>query len=94
MAEVKTFKMMSGEEVITRVEDGSTDNHIKIIKPRTIAITPIGPGQAQLALIPYVASDPDGEFDIPKTAIMCEITLSNDQLEKGYLEQTSGIVLA
>lgn len=93
MAEVKTLKMISGEEIITRVEDGSDDDHITIVKPRSIAITPIAPGEAQLALIPYIASDPDGSFDIPKTAIMCEINLSNDQLEMGYLEQTSGIVL-
>jgi len=93
MAEVKTFKMLSGEEVISRIEN-ETDDRITLVKPRTIAITPVGPGQAQLALIPYVASDPDGKFDIPKTAIMCPIELTNDQLEKGYLEQTSGIVLA
>ena len=93
MSEVKTFKMMSGEEIIARIEN-ETDERLTIIKPRTIAITPVGPGQAQLSLIPYVASDPDGEFDIPKTAIMCIIDLSNPELEKGYLEQTSGIVLS
>ena len=91
--EVRSFKMISGDEVITRVdnEDGVT---LDFVKPLSIAQVNTGKNQVQLALIPYCASNPEAVLrGVQKSSILAEITPVNKELEAGYIQQTSGIVL-
>lgn len=93
MSDVRTFKMVSGEEVITRVE-GEDENNVTFAKPRVLALVPVGQGQVQVQMIPYVASNPDCTIKIARIAIGGEIDDPARQLVDGYMEQTTGIALA
>ena len=91
--EVKAFKVVSGEEVLGRIVEDKTDSYI-VKSPRAIMIQPGPNGQVGITLIPLFASSQDGEIEIKKSHIIGEASKVSADLEKGYLEQTSGIALA
>ena len=55
---------------------------------------PVAAGQMQVALVPYAASNPDCSIVVNKSAIIGEIVDPSNEIQDGYLEQTSGIVLS
>lgn len=82
---VYTFKMNSGEEVIAKVEDGSSD-WIKVSEPVSVA-----PGPQGLGLVPSMfTADVQGEIRLNTTNIaLCART--DDSVCMKYLEATTGI---
>ena len=93
MSEVQVFKLITGEEIIARV-GVTSDDAITLVKPRVVAIGPGPGGQMSVTLIPLFASCPDGDFVLNKSVIVGTPTGTiTKELEKGYLEQTSGFVL-
>ena len=93
MSETRVYKINTGEEVIARIgkEDEET---IVLEKPRVVAIGPGPNGQMAVTLIPLLASCPDGDFALEKHAIVGQPKSElNEELEKGYIQQTSGIAL-
>jgi len=95
-SKIRLFKLVTGEEIIGSVEYGiTTDEQLKIARPRVLAMTPVGPGQVSLALVPWFMSNPDGTFIVNKNKIVAEPEGDTPrQLEDAYLQQTSGIQLA
>ncbi len=94
MTNVITLKLSSGEEIISRVvkRDETT---IILDRPNMIGMVPAGPdGQVGIQLLPWIASNQDSkEVKVSLAHIVAEI-VPNDELEKGYLQRTSGIALS
>jgi hypothetical protein len=93
MDNIRVFKIMTGEEIISRVTE-ETDTTFTLNKPRVVAIAPGPNGQVSVTLIPLFASNQDGDAGLEKAAIVAEVSEINDELEKGYIQQTTGIALA
>jgi len=93
MSEVQVYKLITGEEVISRIGE-EKETTITLVKPRVVAIGPGPGGQMSITLIPLLASNPDGDLELEKSAIVGrpngEIA---KELEAGYLEQTTGLAL-
>ena len=80
---VYTIKLISGEEIISRVNqlDGVTE----LIKPRSIGMGPQG-----FAMMPWMLSAPDNNVVISDTAII-GATETSSQVSKQYIQQTTGL---
>ena len=88
------FKLISGEEVIGRMGDTTEDNRIVLSRPRAVAVTQgSAPGQMGIALVPFLASNPDGDIAVAQDHIMATAAPTKE-LEDGYIQQTTGIALA
>lgn len=93
--EVASFKLTSGEEIITRVaERNEEEGYIVVDRPNMVGIAqaPNGAGLA-VQLMPWFASDQEGSAKVFINHIVAEIK-PNEELEKGYLQRTSGIAMA
>jgi len=110
MGNILSFKMRGGDEVVAEVigvESGKktlleqefsstlppvTEYHIR--RPHILRFMQTGPGQSGLVFIPWTLSNPTIEkMVIPAS----EVVLTYDpsaNVEKQYIEQTSGIALA
>lgn len=92
--EIKVFKIVTGEEIISRVTD-EDESAYQLDRPRVVAIAPNPQtGQMSVTLIPLFAVDQDGTATIYKSAVVGEPHAINEELEKGYLQQTTNIALA
>ena len=80
---VYTIKLMSGEELISRVkqEGGVTE----LIKPRTVGMGPQG-----FAMMPWMMSAPDNNVVISDTIIV-GATETSKNVATQYLKQVTGI---
>lgn len=91
---IKIFKLVSGEEIITKVfEDVPLQSFIIIEKPRSIQPIPQGPNQFGIGLLPYMITNADGQIKLYRTAISGECDAPPD-VEKVYLQQTTNIQIA
>ena len=93
--EVASFKLDTGEEIIGRITSRNPHNNtIVISKPRALALMPgQAPGQMTIQLVPFMASDQDGDITVFDAHIVAQGKPASD-LEKGYLQNTSGIEIA
>ena len=91
---VKSFKLSTGEEIIARVERRVIENDTIVVShPRAIML--VGDpsrGQMGMTLVPWMASNQDGEVVLSGAHVVAETDPASD-LEKGYLENTSGLQL-
>lgn len=96
MEAVQVFKLISGEEVIARI-DPSVDilnaTHLVLNKPRVISIVPGQGGNIGVALMPLSVNAIDDEYVIIAGAFIGYPTKINPNLEKRYLSETSNIQL-
>lgn len=83
--EVYTFKLNSGEELITKVVQSGGD-HIIISEPVSIA-----PGQQGLQMIPSMfTANPKEEFKLNTNSVAI-IAETDDSIKVKYIEATTGI---
>ena len=88
MSEVISIKLSTSEELIARVVERKEDS---IVLDRPLAIGLVqGPQGVSMQLIPFMASNQDGEITISNNHIVAETTPAKE-LEDGYLQQTSPI---
>jgi hypothetical protein len=108
MNSVKSFKLVTGEEVVAEVVRELSGNQVLsemtaysgavtsyiVRRPHVLQFQQVAPGQFGLALIPWTLSAPDiDRLEIPaSTVVVCFAPAMN--VEKQYLEQTSGIALS
>jgi len=84
---VYTFKMNSGEEMITKVVD-ITQNTLTIEEPVSIA-----PGQQGMQMIPSMfTADPKGKFTL-NTSSIALYAETDANIKDKYIEATTGIKL-
>jgi hypothetical protein len=102
MSEVKSFKLVGGDEIVAEVigevtKDMNCDGPIiayVLRRPHILQFQPMGNGNLGLAFVPWTLSNPTIErIKIPVSQIVAEFEPA-DRVERQYLEQTSGISLA
>ena len=87
--DVITFKLYSGEEMITRIQEEHAD-HYMVIKPMCLIPSPSG----QMALAPGVFSiDPKDPVRLNKLSVAMQAKTVQD-IANQYLQQTTGLTLA
>lgn len=91
--DVKVLKLTTGEEVIGRFKTLNGDLY-QLTKARQVIMQPVGPQQVGIGLLPWLASNQDGDVPIKKSQVIVEPISPPDELEKEYLQQTTGIALA
>ena len=90
MTEVISLKLSTSEELVARVVERKEDS---IVLDRPLAIGLVqGPQGVNVQLIPFMASNQDGEITVSNNHIVAETTPTKE-LEDGYLQQTSPIDL-
>lgn len=95
MAEIKVVKLINGDEIIGKMSNVVDWNSgLEVEKPRLIAVMQTGPGAVGVALLPWSAAAIDGTITIRSSAIMTDTYDASNELEKQYLQQTSGIAIA
>jgi len=104
MGAVKSFKIAGGDEIVAEVIDEirsglvvesaqQTVSAWVVRRPHALKMQPMGSGQVGLAFIPWTLSNPTIErMQIPASIVSVMFDPS-DQVEKQYLQQTSGISL-
>jgi len=91
--DVKVLKLITGEEVIARVSEESS-NLLTLEKPMTLQMIPpnTSTGQVGFALVPWIKAAKND-----KTTISIEHVLvtdeASDQTEKNYLQLITGLSL-
>ena len=84
--QVYTFKLNSGEELIAKVSDTSSDDWISIEHPVSVA-----PGPQGMGLVPSLfTADPDEKLRL-NTASISLYALTDDPVKMKYIEATTGI---
>ena len=96
--EVKVVKLVSGEEVIGKLED-TGDDYIVIANARSLMMQQGPDGQVGLGMVPFMpsadnpATDSESNVKIYSQFIMAEPTTVPSALEDAYLRSTSKIAL-
>jgi hypothetical protein len=91
--EVYSWKLDTGEEVVGSLVSINIENGtFTVNRPRAIAIMPGRNGQMGMTLVPFMASNQDGDIELSTAHIVASTTPAKD-LQKGYLESTTSLVL-
>jgi hypothetical protein len=96
---IKAFKLVTGEEVVgelksTALTDSKSKEDYLVGRPNVLRFQQVGPNQLGLTFVPWILSNPDiEEVTLSHTSVIA-ITDLSEQVERNYLEQTSGIDLA
>lgn len=92
--EIRVFKLLSGEEIVGKVVKKDKEGLV-IEKVRTLSLSATGEqGKVGMNLIPFMFTCMDGEIVFPESSILCKPRKVDDNLEKFYLEQTTGLSIA
>ena len=85
--EVLTFKIVSGEEIVARLDSESETEYV-LLKPMMIVIQPDSVG-----LGPFMFSmDPQGKFHLMKNSVVCS-GKTEAEIAKQYISTTTGVAL-
>ena len=93
--DVKVLKLITGEEVITRVtEEENNYSLITLEKPMTLQMIPptTSTGQVGFALVPWMKAAKNEKVTISIEHIITEDEAS-EQTEKNYLQVVTGLSL-
>jgi hypothetical protein len=82
------LKLSNGDELIARVTPTGTYTHVYVVGMQQ---TP--DGRIGMGMLPYITSNQDVEVNINPSHIVCTFEL-DAQIQKTFLEKTSGIALA
>jgi hypothetical protein len=88
--EVYSFKLISGEEIISKVfEEG--DNYFSLKDARMLMMSQNG----NLSLMPVImfAADPDKLLTLNKSAIAFQSKYIREELKTGYLSSVSKLII-
>jgi len=83
--EVYTFKMNSGEELVAKVTDVTTD-HVQVEQPVSIAPAPQG-----MSLVPSMFTADRGQPVTINTATISMHALTDEPVRVKYIEATTGL---
>lgn len=86
---VRYIRLTTMDELITQVEDGSSPDMIKLVKP----MMPVNNGNGGIGLVPWGMFNPKREFEIKRDLIMFDSDCVGG-LAKGYLQMSSDIQVA
>ena len=87
--DVKVLKLVTGEEVLAKVEAINDDTKLSLKDARTLAYGQDGrPG-----MIPFMQLAPDRAVIISASSVIGEVFPVDPEMERKYLSDTSGIAL-
>ena len=90
--DVKAIKLITGEELISRVTEGE-NNTLILDTPMILQPIPTDrPGQMSLALMPWLMAGKGKEISISADNIILQDEVKDD-VEKNYLAQVTGLTL-
>jgi hypothetical protein len=91
--DIVTFKLVTTEEIIAKVVS-LNDTTVTIEKPLLLQLSmDQASGQPSVQMLPFwVLSAETPKLDLQKSHIMV-MALSNDGAKKGYLQNTSGLII-
>lgn len=89
---VKGIRLVAGEDIIGRVMAENEDS-ITLSKPRQVMLVPVSESQMQVSLGPFLMFAKNEVFEFSKQSIVTTFDVS-EQMEKQYLQMTTGLVLA
>ena len=91
--DVKVLKLITGEEVIARVSEESS-NLLTLEKPMTLQMIPpnTSTGQVGFALVPWLMTGKSEKITITTDHIIAQDD-PKDQARKNYLENITGLTL-
>jgi hypothetical protein len=98
MSEVKSFKTVGGDEIVSEVislvYEGEKIVKYKLRRPQVLQFQPVAPGKMGLAFVPWLLSNPElDSVEVPVTVLpFCFPTAT--EVERQYLTQMSGIQIA
>jgi hypothetical protein len=96
--EVTVLKLVSGEEVIGKVEE-QNDEYIVLGNARSLMMQQTGDGQVGLGMVPFMpsadnpATDTESDVKVYKQFIMAQPTAIPSGLEDAYIRSTSKIAI-
>lgn len=100
MNSIMSFKLINGEEVVAEVlsqplfEEGNRNTEFTLRRPHVLQFQQVAPGQVGLVFIPWALSNPViDKVVLPSTSVITSFSPALE-VERQYLEQTSGISLA
>jgi len=89
---VKIIKLVTGEEIIAKVEIANNEGFLKIADPVAIVPIPNEEGQTSIAFIRWLPYSKEGSpIELQERHIVYNV-LPNPELESSYREFTSGII--
>lgn len=88
---VITLKLINGDEIIGR-EVGSTTDNIELSKVFVLRLHQGPDGQVGVGMLPWMISE-DGEIEFNRRNILAGPFTPPYEMERGYLNQSSGIQL-
>ena len=91
--DIKVFKLINGDEVVGREIDTLDANVYCVEKPLILQVVPTREGP-QAALVPWLIANQETKVEIPKQNLLIKPISPAKDVEKHYLEITSGISLA
>lgn len=89
MSQIRVLKLTTGEEVIASTHQ--VGSSLTLHKPRVVQLVATETG-ATLMLMPWIQVDPDNSVQIDVDKVITSLD-ANSQVEKAYLQRTSGIDL-
>ena len=90
---VRSFKLISGQELIATVVEGTVKGY-KVKNPLVVHIMRGHTGQEQLAFSEWSMIHKEGEIvEILEHGLAAGAVSVIDEVEKSYLEQTTGVAL-
>lgn len=93
MADIKTVKLITGDEIIGKVNHESGDC-IFIEKVRAIVLQQVGPQQVAPTLIPWIITDEDAEVPLIKKHMLTLPMVPSKDVEDAYIKNTTNIQIA
>ena len=94
MSDYKLYKLISGEEIIGKVEK-EDDSNVVLSTVRLMTVQQHENGNPFVAMIPWMIGAPTSSIELSKSSIIGNLSGDvSSELEKGYIQQTTGIQMA
>lgn len=90
---VLAFKLVTGEEVLARVNSTKEDGSGKAISYEVENAMTLIVSNNGLGLIPWALANPEGTIDLPASAVIVAFSPAAE-IEKQFMQRTSKIALA
>lgn len=94
MANIKVFKVSTGEELIGDIDVIEPDGVVEVKKPRCLVLQQIGANQYAPTLAPWMYFDQDAKIRIKFQHVMTDFMDPGKDLEDGYIKNTTNIQIA
>lgn len=88
---IEIFKLVTGEELIAKVDDNSMCEMFTLSQPRVMQVMQTERGMSA-ALVPWLLTNPDADVIIKGVHIIARAKCPDD-VERSYLQQTSKLDL-